>query len=92
MKILLLITLTLAFPIEPVIDPIDAKFDHFLDYLDQLPTDQYTQLIDRLSGQFKIETGKSFDDLDKMTSDEYDEFVVTLDTKYKKNTVIVLPT
>ena len=77
---LLLFSLTLAFPIEPV-DPIDAEFDQFLDDLDQLPTDQYTELIDELSGLFKVETGKSFGDLDKMSSDEYDEFLLTLDTK-----------
>ena len=77
---LLLFSLTLAFPIEPV-DPIDAEFDQFLDDLDQLPTDQYTELIDGLSGLFKVETGKSFGDLDKMSSDEYDEFLLTLDTK-----------
>ena len=77
---LLLSTLTLAFPIEPV-DPIDAEFDEYLAYLDQLPSDQYTELIDRLSGEFKVETGKSFGDLDKMSSDEFDEFILTLDTK-----------
>ena len=77
---LLLFTQTLAFPIEPV-DPIDAEFDQFLDDLDQLPTDQYTELIDRLSGLVKVETGMSFGDLDKMSSDEYDEFLLTLDTE-----------
>ena len=77
---LLLFTQTLAFPIEPV-DPIDAEFDEYLAYLDQLPADQYTELVDGLSGQFKVETGKSFGDLDKMSSDELDTFILTLETK-----------
>ena len=78
MKIIaLLFALASAFPIQPV-DPIEVEFDEYLAGLEQLPTDEYTQLIDRLSGQFETETGKSFDDLQQMSASEFDSFIITL--------------
>ena len=81
MKIIsLLFTLAVSFPIKQV-DPIEAEFDEYMARLDKLPTDEYTQVIDRLSGQFKTETGKSFDDLQQMSADEFDNFIINLNPK-----------
>lgn len=63
------------------IDPVDAEFASLTAYLDQLPDEQYTELIDILSGQLKTETGMSFDDLEKMSLDELDEFILKLRTE-----------
>ena len=80
MKVIsLLSTLALAFPIQPI-DQIDAEFANLTAYLNQLPAEQYTELIDTLSGHLKAEIGMSFDDLEKLSSDELDEFILTLST------------
>ena len=74
MKVLsLLFTMVLSVPI-----PSTNDYLQYLNSLDNLPTDEYNQLYKDVSKKFKVETGLSLSDIEKLTETEFEQYLEQL--------------
>ena len=74
MKVLCLLFATvLSVPIQPAND-----YQQYLSSLDTLPTHEYNKLFEDVSEKFKLETGLSLSDIEKLTESEFDNFLQQL--------------
>ena len=57
------------------VDQLAVQVDQYIDYLNQLPAEEFTNKVNQMSNDFKQQFGKSFDELDQMSDNELDKFV-----------------
>ena len=49
----------------------DTDFEQYMKYLDELPSEEWKQALDRLETALEAKLGISFEDLDKLTDEEF---------------------
>ena len=60
------------------VDQLAVQVDQYIDYLNQLSAEEFTDKVNKMSNDFKQQFGKSFNELDQMSDNELDEFIQTV--------------
>lgn len=56
----------------------DADFEAYMKYLDELPSEEWEQVFDTLANALEAKLGIDFEDLDKLSDEEFNRLVESL--------------
>ena len=56
----------------------DSDFEAYMKYLDELPSEEWEQVFDTLASALEAKLGIDFEDLDKLSDEEFNRLVESL--------------